>query len=373
MMVLKYEFKKLVFLLRNDLKSLLSGVIAPSVLLVIFFFTFGNFTPIKLAVIDEDQSPYSALLVEMIFNEVSPLTDEPYFQRVTGDKASLLSAYEEGKLAGVIIVPKGFMVNYLDKKEGKITYYLDNYNTDMAKNLRLYLDESLLRFQSVQQGDFFKLELKEVFHTSRQVPWFEMIALSIFLLAFIMGSMFNFLNLLNKEKIYHTSFLYHLSPKTLLGSFGARTILAVLAGALTASLNGVLIYFLTGLNIFAFLPRLALPLLVIVLTYIFLACLIGLLSKHVNGGAVFAMILAVLVWFLSGAMGQADYAFGFQKVVANGLPNTYALAQMRAIVFGMPLSKGSFYEGWLVMLGYMISLFLAAYYLFWRKLSKTVK
>ena len=65
-----------------------------------------------------------------------------------------------------------------------------------------------------------------------QLDWFAIIAVGVFMLAFLMGSMFNFLYLLNKEReTMPRSPSTASRPRRFCATFAARVVVALLAGA----------------------------------------------------------------------------------------------------------------------------------------------
>lgn len=372
MTVFRYELKKLLVLLKSDSKSLMAGIIAPTVILLVFFLTLGNFTSFKLAVINQDDGPAGQALEQSIFRQVSPLGHQPYFKKVTANAREAAALYEADRINGIVVIPHDFSQSIKTQKPANITYTFNNYHSDMAKNLRLYLDEGILDFQRQVNPGIQALQVTEVHQVKRQIDWFAIIAVSVYMLAFLMGAMFNFLYLFQKEKTYGTLFAYHLSPKNIIGSFGARVTIALLAGVITSSVNALFIYLLTGINLLLFADRIAIIMLCLGLSYIFLSCLIGLAAKSFNGSAVFSMVLAVLLWFLSGATASVNYATGTLKTIALCIPNTYALAQIRDIVFDMQMTDLNPRTGWLIMLLYMLSLMSASLYMYRKKLNRKI-
>ena len=123
------------------------------------------------------------------------------------------------------------------------------------------------------------------------------------------------------------------------GSAGSR---GAFAGALAAAVNGLLVYALTGLNLAPHLLQLALPMLVLGLTYVLFAAAVALFVGSFSGAAVFTMATTVVLWFLSGATAQIKYATGILRDIALAIPNTYGLSQMRGAVFAMDASVGAF-------------------------------
>ena len=68
------ELRKLLALTKADPKSLAAGIIAPTVILVIFALTFGNFVALKLAVVNDDAGGLGASFQETVFSQTSPLS-----------------------------------------------------------------------------------------------------------------------------------------------------------------------------------------------------------------------------------------------------------------------------------------------------------
>ena len=140
------ELKKLLVLTKTDPKSLAAGIIAPTIILVIFALTFGNFVAFKLAVVDDDAGNLGTAFQETVFSQTSPLSGEPYFEAIEADADEAARLYEQGRVNGILTIPEDFSERLTSGASAQIIYAFDNYNTDMAKNLRLYLDEGIFAF-----------------------------------------------------------------------------------------------------------------------------------------------------------------------------------------------------------------------------------
>lgn len=215
------ELKKLLMLFKADPRALAAGLIAPTVILLVFALTFGDFTSLKLAWVDEDESSYSAQLEESIFSQISPLGDRPYFEAVVAEREEAQALYDAGKVNGIVACSEGFGAALARGENGVIDYSFNNYNTDMAKNLRLYLEEGILDFYRATDSDL-QLEVREVINVDAQLPWFDIIAVAVFLLAFLLGAMFNMLYLFYTEKHDDTLYEYRLAPCGIWASLAAR-------------------------------------------------------------------------------------------------------------------------------------------------------
>ncbi len=371
MIIFIYEFKKLIILLKNDVKSLLAGVVAPTVLLVAFFLIFGNFSSLKLAFVNEDNGDYSKGLEASIFSRISALNHKPYFEKIEVDKNKAFELFEEGKVSGIIIINGGFEKALSSGENAHIEYHFNNYNTDAAKNLRLYLDEGILDFYKKTDSNL-QIKTEEIFNVEKTIAWFDIIAVSVFLLSFLLGSMFNFLYLFNKEKEYKTLHEYRLSPKNIIASLFARIVVALMAGAITGSINAIFIYILTGINIFVYIPQMILLLICLGLIYIFFASLLAFYIENFSGAAVLSIVFTVVLWFLSGATASVKYASGVLRTISLLIPTTYALDEIRNIVFqndSMSSGLPGYTVGYTIMIGYMVVMMLVTVTVYVKKLN----
>ena len=374
MRVFAAELKKLLILFRADPKSLAAGIIAPTIILIIFALTFGDFNPLKLAWVNEDRGPYGAMLEEAVFSQISPLGDRPYFEEFAAGYEQAMELYNQGKVNGVIVVGEDFSSALSGGGSASIDYIFNNYNTDMAKNLRLYLDEGILAFYRAADPGV-RIEVEERLNVEAQLPWFDIIAVAVFLLAFLLGSMFNMLYLFYKEKVDETLCEYRLSPNGIWASLLARVLVALLAGTITALVNAALAYVISGVNIAAFLPGIIPTLLVLGVTYVFFAEIAALLSDSFSGAAVFTMASTVVLWFLSGATASIKYSTGILRAIALAIPNTYGLSRIRGEIFAMDPSVGGILgaeAGWLIMAAYALAAALIAFRVYRKKLARMV-
>lgn len=365
------ETRKLFKLTHSDPKSLAAGIIAPTIVLIIFALTFGNFAPLTLAVVDLDQGTMGEQFTAAVFAQTSPLNGEPYLEPVHTDTQTAKQLYRDGMVNGILTVPATFSVELSAGKTASIDYAFDNYNTDMAKNLRLYLDEGIFAFYRDSVPEM-NIAVTQEYAVNAQLDWFAIIAVGIFLLAFLMGSMFNYLYLYNKERIYATLTEYQLAPRSLVPTFAARMVVSLLAGCVGAAINAVLIWLLTGVNLAPHTLKILPPLLVTGIAFVSFAALISTLVSKFSGAAMLSMISAMVLWFLSGATTSVKYATGTLLGIALSLPSSYGLSQIRAAAFEVDQSVGGLLavdKGWLIMGTYAVVLTIAAYLIYHKRLA----
>ena len=330
------ELRKLVLLLRADPRAVAAGVIAPTAILLVFWITFGNMSSLEIAVVNHDAGRLGARLEHHILAQTSPAGGRPYFTSRTGDEQEALELYERGQIAGVVVIGEDFTRRVEDRGSPAVEFHVNNYSADMAKNLRLYLQEGIVSFYDAEYPGY-DLQVDEEYTVDSQVDWFELIAAGIFMLAFLIGSMFSLLSLLFAEKTLGTAAEYALSPAGPWPFWCARLLFSLLLGALTAAFNGVLIRVVCGLNVAAFLLPALVPLVLITGIWMAVATILALSVRQFAGAAVGAMVAAVLCWFLGGGTSPARYLAGPERVLAEAIPNTWALGLIRSRAFGYPV------------------------------------
>jgi len=351
------ELKKLFLLFRADPKSVGGGFIAPSLMLVMFYLIFGHLASFPLAIVNQDAGTWGMTLEDSILTQISPLGNIPYFAKQSYKTVEeALSAYQQGRLVGVLVIPADFSERMEQAQSPAIEYHLNNANADFAKNLRLYLQEGILHFYRTYYPNV-QVTIEEVFNTPAQVEWLVIIASGVWLLAFLIGGMFNMLYLYFKEIQHKTLVEYHLAPRSIVPSFFARISFAFGVSLATGLFNAALILVLVRVNFFPFLLRLLPVFVLIAFTYIFAACMLSLSLRNFYGAVLGAMFGAILLWFISGGMVHAR-ASGILGLIADCIPNTYALEAVRGVLFDP--QQANYFDNLGILTLFFIITFLAA-------------
>ena len=368
------ELKKLLLLFRADPKSIGAGIMPPTIILLAFFVTVGNFDSIEISIINNDVGIYGEMLEKSILSEKSPLGDKVYFEEVELNLEETREKFASEELYAYVVIPEDFSQILQNGGTPDVEYYFNNYNTDVAKNLRLYLTEGVLDFYKATD-DGIQVEVIEEMNVEKQLPWFDIIASGVFMLAFLLGVVINTLYLLSMERRNGTMLNYQLAPNNVFPSIAARAVVALLSGTITATVNGIIIYLLTGKNYLPYVLEILPALIIVGLTYIFFAIVIGLYVDSFAGSIVASLIGTVLIWFLSGATFSIKNNTGILRTVCEWLPNTYALSHIRGVVFGMDPSIGSisYAAGWRIMSIYLFVALSLAIYAYYRKLVRCYK
>lgn len=330
------EFRKLMLLFRADPRAVASGIIAPTSLLVVFWITFGNMAPLSVAVVDLDEGHMGAALAGHVLAQTSPASGEPYFVSPADDLDEAMSRYESGAIAGVVVIAPDFTHRVEARQSPSVDFHLNNYSSDMAKNLRLYLQEGIVAFYSAEY-EGFDLEVDERFTIDSQVDWMDLISIGVFSLAFLIGAMFSLLYLLFAERSLGADRHYALSPQSPWPFWAARLVVSLMLGALAAAVNGALIWALTGLDVLALLPAVIGPMVLLAGIWMGLAALLALNARALSGAAAIAMSAAVIAWFLGGGPSPVRYLGGAERALADAIPNTWALELARSAAFGYPI------------------------------------
>ena len=324
--------EELLALTKADPKSLAAGVIAPTVILVIFALTFGNFVALKLAVVNDDAGAFGAAFRgDGVLPDLAAVGASPTSRRSRRTPARRQELYEQGRVNGILTIPEDFSERLGSGDPAQVLYAFDNYNPDMAKNLRLYLDEGIFAFYQEHMPGM-EIEVRREFAVGAQLDWFAIIAVGVFMLAVLMGSMFNILYLLNKERCCTRR-----CPSTALRRrrFCPRSrrasVVALLAGAVRS--GGERAARLAAYGCESGMRPVGDPAL-------FSWCWGSrsyrsrrssrLRCARFSGAAMLSMVTAVVAWFLSGATTSVKYATGALLDVALALPSSYGLSQIRA-------------------------------------------
>lgn len=368
------ELKKLLLLFRADPKSIGAGIMPPTIILLAFFITVGNFSSIEISIINNDIGAYGEILEESILSEKSPLGDKAYFEEVELSLEEAEEKFSTEELYAYIVIPEDFSQVLQNGGTPDVEYYFNNYNTDVAKNLRLYLSEGVLKFYKTTD-DGIKIEVAEAMNVDKQLPWFDIIASGVFMLSFLLGVVINTLYLLSMERRNGTIQNYQLAPNNVFPSIAARAVVALLSGTIASTVNGVIIYFLTGKNYLPYVLEILPALIIVGLTYICFAIVIGLYVDSFAGSIVTSLIGTALIWFLSGATFSIKNNTGILRAVCEWIPNTYALSHIRGTIFGMDPSIGSisYAAGWGIMSIYLMAALSLAFYAYYRKLVRCYK
>lgn len=327
------ELKKLWQLFRFDPKAILAGVIAPTAIIFVFALTIGNILPNPISVVNYDEGALGSQLKKELLSQISPAGKSPYFNNKNLDEQTAMKEYQKGKLLAVIVIPQDFTSRFENKEQPEIKFYLNNYSTDIAKNLRLYVQEGMLSFYQ-KYGPAKSMQIEQVFTAKEQVDWIKIIAIAVVLMAAVLGGMFSILYYFFKEKKYGTLIEYQLAPSSSISSLFARTLYAFAMSLVAAGINCTLVYLITGLNLFADFGNILLPLMLTSLFYILVAVVLAIMLSNFEGAAVISMVSVVVLWFLSGGLVSTENTTGIVKTVSYFIPNTYALSIMRGNTLG---------------------------------------
>ena len=365
------EIKKLLLLFRADPKSIGAGIIPPTVILLAFFFTVGNFSSINISIFNYDDGIYGNMLQNAVLEEKSPLGNQSYFVDINTDLQSAQEMFENNQLYAYLVIPKDFSAQLESGQTPAVDFHFNNYNTDIAKNLRLYLSEGILSFYRATDSNI-DIRVTEQQNVPQQLPWFEIIASAVFMLSFLLGVVINTLYLLSMEKRNGTLLFYQLSPINILPTIAARSIIALLSGSITAAINAIVIYLLTGNNYFPYIVKMLPTLMLIGLIYVFLSIILGLYIDSFAGSILLGLIGTCILWFLSGATFSIKNNTGALCTVAQCIPNTYVLSDIRGIIFSMDRSIGSisYSNGQLILLVYFIVTLLLTCFVAYKKLVR---
>jgi ABC-2 type transport system permease protein len=354
------ELKKLFRIFISDLKPIAAGLIAPSAILIIFCLIFGNFSPLPIKIINNDSGNFGGKLRNEITAQISPLGNKPYFEDITERNNKTPVA--------TITIPSDFSESIINEKCPVINMDINNFNSDFAKNIRLYLQEGIVSFYSKYYPQW-DINITEILPKNGQAEWVEIIASGSILLAAILGGMFLYLYLFFKEKHYGTILLYSISPRAPSQSFFARIFICWGFAIINITVNMALALVLTGRNFFT-ISHIIYPALSLVA--LFFICLSSLVSTYLENFITAAMITmfgCVLVWFMSGGINNAPIDnTSITGAISIVFPNRYALDIIRTRAFY--LSTENILRNYLILIGMVLIMTLVSYLALYKKYYK---
>jgi len=356
------ELKKLFRLFISDPKPIAAGLIAPSAVLIIFCLIFGNFSSFPIRILNNDSGDFGEKLRYEIIHQISPLGNNPYFEDITRQKNKTPVC--------TIIIPPNFSDAIINNHYPMINMDINNFNSDFAKNIRLYLQEGIVSFYSKYYSEW-DVDVTEELPKNGQVEWVEIIASGSILLAAALGGMFLYLYLFFKEKHYGTILFYSLSPRAPFPSFLARIFICWGFAIINITINIILAYILTGRNFFTFSYIVYPTLSLVALFFISLSSLVSTYSKKFLTAAMITMFGCMLVWFISGGINNAPIDnSSITGAISMFFPNRYALDIIRTKAFY--LSSDNILKNVLILIGMVLIMALISYIALYKKHYKPI-
>ena len=291
---------------RQDPITILGGLIAPTVMLVAFGLLFSGELSFPIAVVNQDDGPWGAVLVETCGEVLSPF-DQPYYRVSVMPETEARDAFEAHRIEGVWVIPPDFSERLAAGQHPSLEMHFNNYIDDRAKNHRLYSAEILYSFYEKIGQPGPPLAMAEVYPLPEMVDWFSVIGIGL-VLEFGMSPLPLALVLLPKVVLALTMGL--LTGTVLLG------ILALWAGVWPGRYLGA-VYLLSGL---------------VAIFWISITLVFGLRARHYMAGAITAILTSVVVFFVGGGLAPVRY---YPRVVlwfARLFPNTHAIDPLRDLV-----------------------------------------
>ncbi|MCL5046654.1 MAG: ABC transporter permease, partial [Actinobacteria bacterium] len=314
----------------RDPKVFAASVLAPLVLLLAFNAIFGKGRAWGIAVTDLDGSRASGRLLELIGAKDSELGGK-YFRVVPVGPEERERLYAEGRVLAWLAIPKGFGENLQERRESTLTLGIDNYNSDFAKNIRLYLNEAFVDLYGETYPEVrFAIEQRR--EAGAKVGWIDSIGMGLTGLAIVLAGMFNGFNGLLSEYQTQTIKSLLLSPRSLTFIFGAKAVYAAFGAVLSGSLMLVVLRLITGLPLAHGLAGFLLLAALTGLIYVGLGMIIGLFIRRYMPAAAVSMVFGVTSWFMSGSLGELRLYNHVIQVIAAFLPITYTQEGLRGLL-----------------------------------------
>lgn len=312
----------------RDPKVFIASLFAPLVLLLAFV-PIATGRPIDLAVTDLDNSQVSRNLVNLLAQKENPLGGT-YFSvhMVDQDEGSRL--YQQQALLAWLTIPEGLGKNVSTHKLTYLSLAIDNYHTDIAKNIRLYLNEAFVDIYKEESE--MPLEIQEIHESGRKVNWIQSIGMGLIGLSVILAGLFNGFNSLLSEYQSGTIKTLLLAPRSTIFLLASKATYALIGAVLSGIIMFSVLVLLTGLMVTDVWGGFLLMVFIAGLVYVNLGMIIGLLVRRYMPAAATSMVFGVVTWFLSGSLGELRLYTATIRAIAACLPITYLEEGLRGLV-----------------------------------------
>jgi len=343
------SFAKELRLWIRDPKVFAGSMLAPLVVLVVFYLLFGRIPSLPVALVNLDKGPHSATLVELFQTVESPFGD-PYLDVRLVGASEAQDIFRAEEVVAVLTIPDTFTNDVEGARRGKagpdVDLLINNINSDMAKNIRLYLTQVIGQFYE-QVYDNVEFTITEDSTHGLRVPWFTEIGLGVVIFSISLAGMFNASSSLLREFQENTIKELLLAPRHMSALLGGKALLA-LAGALASGgLMYAVVVLLSGQPTGP-LWLLALATVVMLgLTYTAVGFIFGLVFKRYIPAAFCSVLTGFVSWFLGGALGPVARDGSLAARVAVWLPTSHATTILRSVIIWQDLAGTGHHLVWL--------------------------
>ena len=323
---------------RKDPVTAVGGILPPLIILIAFSIMFGTRPTFKIAFVDHDQGEYSHMLRESINDTISPF-NVPYYDISSLSEEEAWQAYQNYQLDGIWVIPEDFSDRVAAGDNPEIEMHFSNYIDDLAKNHRIYQAEVIWNFYEEIGMSEPPLNIQEIYPRFQMVDWFDIVAVGVALLSFILGGMMNILMLTYKEQVSKITLEFGLSPHSLGWAMASKIIFALVLSLVTGTLFLGIVYLWTGCWPGQYIWQVWLLSGMVSLFWIMAVLVIGLRARHFMGAAIGVVLTGVTAFFIGGGLLMVRNNESNVPWFSWLLPNTYAVDSLRDfILFNSPSS-----------------------------------
>ncbi|MBI5642873.1 MAG: ABC transporter permease [Deltaproteobacteria bacterium] len=324
--------------IRNPLVVAMS-LLMPIIYLVILGNSFqGELKNLPLAVVDQDNGPYSTRMLELIRSiEAGPGT----FDIMTvSNQGFAMEGLREGVYKGVLVIPPDFSRNVMRRTGAEIGLFLDNAETIPANTIQAAISRAAAEidreFISIRE-ERTKPRIRPV-ELYRKIDYDQTLIPGVVIMAIFLGAMTTGAFNMVMDRFLGVEESYFLTPLT------KRDIVMglVASGLIITTILAVLVLFfgslISGIYLWRFLTveSLLLTLVIIILSTLGLQGLMFVVMGRINHPRIVGVLggfMNVIFFFPSGAIYPVESFPGWLKAFAVVNPETYSVHALRALMF----------------------------------------
>ena len=339
--------KKTVFL--SFILIFVGSMLAPLAVLCVFYMLFGHIPSLPIAVVDLDGGRYAEQLSELAQTTLSPFGDAYLaVHRATPARAEELFRTE--KVVAVLTIPESFSEEVAQARTGgagpDLHLRINNVNSDLAKNVRLYTTQLIGRFYEEAYGTL-EFDIKEELTPGVRTPWIAEIGVGLIAFSVSLAGMFNAASSLLREYEEETLKELLLAPRPAAALLAGKVVLALSGAFVSGAVMYLVVFLFSGQLPGPYWGVALVAVLMLGLTYTGLGLLFGFVCKRYIPAAFCSVLTGFVSWFLGGALGPVAQDGSISARIAPWLPTTHAIALLRDSIIWHDLAALDYHLAWL--------------------------
>jgi ABC-type transport system involved in multi-copper enzyme maturation permease subunit len=317
-------------------------------ILELLFALSGGLAP--TAVVMQDKGPYAQQFLQTMRNAHSFIIESP--DDMTADQAQ--QEIQSGNIVAIVTIPASFDDDLNAGRQVTIPVTLNNLNTDFTNDIRRALPLTITSFYASTFPNQVVIQAKELDIHPKDTDYVPYLVVSIYVVSLMLGGLVLSGNNIARE--YETSTIKELllSPASRWAIQLGKVLGALMVSVLSALVILIIIIGILGVHPDNWLEVIAYT---IIMMPIFgaIGALVGTLLRRRQAVIPLCLLLALPLFFLSGAFGPATFGTQFSAFIAKLSPVYYGIALFQHAFHSFTTTPTSTLTNLLILIGFAIA------------------